>query len=169
MTASENISRVEGVADTLKAFDRLGAIGKREAGKALDAGAQAVRTTAIKSIQRGSKTGEVYTEIFATIGGKVIPIGERSDGNNLSASHQSSAPGESPATDTGFLASSIKADRKDLSAKVFSSLQYAFWLEYGTTKMEARPFITPALFENEKLIIDKLVEGITKATLEFYK
>jgi len=35
--------------------------------------------------------------------------------------------------------------------------------------MEARPFLAPALFENERFIIDKLVQGITKATLEFYK
>lgn len=169
MTASVSTSRVEGVADTLKAFDRLGDAGIREAHKALDAGAQAVRTTAIKSIQRGSKTGAVYTEIFATIGGKVIPVGKRSDGNNLSPSHQASAPGESPATDTGFLVNSIKADRQDMTARVFSSLKYAFWLEYGTTKMEARPFLTPALLENERFIIDRLVEGVTKATREFYR
>jgi HK97 gp10 family phage protein len=166
---SAELSRIEGLEDTLKAFNRLGKTGRREAEKALDAGAQAVRTTAIKKIQRGTKTGRVYTEIFATIGGKVIPVGERSEGNNLSASHKASAPGESPATDTGFLVSSIKADRNGLSAKVFSSLQYAFWLEYGTTKMEARPFITPALFENERFIIDKMVEGVTKATRDFYK
>jgi len=169
MSASVNIGRVEGLDDTLKAFERLGKTGRREAEKALDAGAQAVRTTAIKSIQRGIKTGAIYTEIFATVGGKVVPVGSRSDGNNLSPIHQASAPGESPATDTGFLVSSIKADRKELSARVFSSLNYAFWLEYGTTKMEARPFLAPALFENEKFIIDKLVQGITKATLEFYK
>lgn len=83
-----------------------------------------------KRIQRGPKTGIVY---------------RRAKGQNLSATHQSSAPGEAPATDTGRLVNSIlfKQEAK-LSATVSSQLPYASYLEFGTQKIAPRPSWVPS-------------------------
>lgn len=64
-------------------------------------------------------------------------------------SHQASAPGDAPASDTGNLRQSITAEIRDggLSARVGPALgddpNYAVFLEYGTRKMAARPFLRP--------------------------
>lgn len=52
--------------------------------------------------------------------------------------HQSSAPGEAPATDTGTLVSSIYYIGAK-SPRIGSRLPYAFYLEYGTMMMRPRP------------------------------
>ena len=144
--------RIEGLEETLQAFARLGTACKKEGAKAIAATAQKVRTDAIKSIQRGTKTGLVYT---------------RGPGQNLSPTHQSSAPGQAPATDTGNLVSSIKAESKDLSGRVYSDIKYAFWLEFGTVKMRPRPYLNPALMSNQKYFVNQLQRAIDKATREF--
>lgn len=72
-------------------------------------------------------------------------------------SHQASAPGETPASDTGRLASSItvKFDVDALGATVGvhgdsqGNADYAARLEFGTKDMAARPFLFPA-FERVK-------------------
>lgn len=61
--------------------------------------------------------------------------------------HVASAPGEPPATDTGRLRASIRSDLTDLAdyvARVGTNLKYARFLELGTSKMLARPFLQPA-------------------------
>jgi len=77
------------------------------------------------NIQTGPKTGRVYKR------GK--------------KKHQASAPGESPATDTGFLANNIRVQANgSLTAYVVATQEYAAALEFGTAKMAARPFMAPA-------------------------
>ena len=102
------------------------------------------RAEVVKSIQRGPKTGRVYDSIFRTIGGKAVPVGPR-QGNGLSATHQASAPGEAPASDTGRLANSIFFERVNNRTAAFgSNLIYALYLEFGTRKIAARPYFRPA-------------------------
>jgi len=144
--------RIEGLDETLEAFARLGKAGSREGAKAVAATAQKVRGDAIKSIQRGAKSGTVYT---------------RSSGQNLSPRHQASAPGQAPATDTGSLVSSIKAESKDLSGRVYSDIKYAFWLEFGTLKMEPRPYLNPALMGNQRYFVNQLTKAVNRASREF--
>jgi HK97 gp10 family phage protein len=61
------------------------------------------------------------------------------------AQHQSSAPGEAPAVDTGVLVNSIQdLFESELLAYVYTNTQYARYLEFGTAFMEARPFFKPA-------------------------
>ena len=146
------IGRIEGLDETLKAFSRLGEAGNREGGKAVAATAQKVRGDAIKSVQRGVKSGVVYT---------------RSSGQNLSPMHQASAPGQAPATDTGMLVSSIKAESKNLTGRVYSDLKYSFWLEYGTLYMRPRPFLNPALMGNKQYFVNQLTKAINRATEDF--
>ena len=76
--------------------------------------------------------------------------------------HTASARGEPPASDTGTLASSItnrvKRTSKDIIGEVSayaddgSGGNYAIHLEFGTSKMHARPFMVPALNKSARRI-----------------
>jgi HK97 gp10 family phage protein len=85
-----------------------------------------------KSISSGAKSGKKY-------------------GN-----HTSSAPGQSPANWTGKLLKSIKVQKSKGMAFVYVTAKYAEFLEFGTSKMRARPFIIPAFIKTKKMIQDKL-------------
>lgn len=71
--------------------------------------------------------------------GKTYPRGK-------SATHRASAPGESPAPDTGQLRASAGTEfaTNDKVAKgtIFSNLEKAAKLEVGTEKMAPRPFMS---------------------------
>ncbi len=72
-----------------------------------------------------------------------------------------SAPGTPPQSDTGRLADSlfVEIDADGLGARVGSDLDYAAHLEFGTTKMAARPWLQPT-FERMK---PKIVRRLAKA------
>lgn len=102
-----------------------------------------VRDQAKAAITQGEKTGHQY---LVPIRGNARWVryegGDIPDGWKL---HQASAPGEAPAGETGNLANSIQAQRTGpLSAEVSVSAEYAF-IELGTSKIAARPYLAPAL------------------------
>lgn len=108
-----------------------------------------VEETAKKSIADGDKSGRIYKR-----------------GNVL---HRSSAAGEAPASDTGRLMNSIigDVDRSALSnglleGKVVAKTKYANWLEFGTIKMAARPFMHPALEKNKAWISNRLALAVKR-------
>ena len=95
----------------------------RLVGKALFAGGEMIRTEARVSISRGSASGHS--------GGK--------------HQHVPSRPGEPPNFDTGWLAGSIEVVQPDpILVEVGALAHYAAPLEFGTSKMAARPFMRPA-------------------------
>ena len=60
--------------------------------------------------------------------------------------HVPSKPGEAPHNDTATLANNIEAVRiEPLKVEVSSNAPYAAALEYGTSKMAARPYMAPAV------------------------
>lgn len=63
--------------------------------------------------------------------------------------HTASAPGEPFATDTGRLRASIthalEVDALGLVAKVGTDVIYGLYLELGSSRMSARPWLRPAL------------------------
>lgn len=62
--------------------------------------------------------------------------------------HIASAPGEAPAIDTGALANSIQTEMdSQTSGAVYTGEETAPLLEYGTSKMAARPAWIPAAGE----------------------
>lgn len=68
-----------------------------------------------------------------------------SEGAVSGANHTPSAPGQPPNYDTGHLANNIKTHRTGpLTAESSSEAEYAVPLEVGTSKMAARPYMTPA-------------------------
>lgn len=95
-----------------------------------------VRNTAVQSIQQGAKSGVIYEKY------------------NPRRTHRASAAGQPPATDTGFLVNNIglKIDYDGLGASVESRADYSVFLEFGTSKMAARPFMHPALESNKSKI-----------------
>tara|TARA_R110002050_G_scaffold235889_1_gene371752 strand:- start:93 stop:542 length:450 start_codon:yes stop_codon:yes gene_type:complete len=115
-------------------------------------GAQLIRGEAIKSIQQGAKSGIVYEKY------------------NPRRTHRASAPGESPASDTGNLVSKIivKQQSKD-KVNVESNANYSAFLEYGTSKMQPRPFMLPAFEKSKKPIVEATFKRVVKKIEEFVK
>jgi len=108
--------------------------------KALGEAALLLHGEAVKSIQERSP-------------GKIVNVGGRRI--------QRSKPGDPPNTQTGRLVKSIRwvLNRTQKIATVGSRLNYAFWLEFGTNKMEARPWLRPAFIKMK----DAMAEVYTKA------
>ena len=79
-------------------------------------------------------------------------------------SHRASAPGESPAVDSGNLTGSIQQIfPSTLEAKIGTSVEYALYLEYGTGRMAARPLWETTAKESlptlEKMLTEE-IEGV---------
>ena len=68
--------------------------------------------------------------------------------------HTASVAGNPPNSDTGFLASNIfmVLDTDKFGGAVESRADYSGFLEFGTSKMGARPYLQPALEENRPKI-----------------
>ena len=63
-----------------------------------------------------------------------------------------SPPGGPPGVDTGRLRTSITHEVEEtineIVGRVGTNLDYAIFLEYGTSRMAARPFLRPGLAKN---------------------
>ena len=67
-----------------------------------------------------------------------------------------SQPGEPPHKQTGRLRGSVFYEVVDLAARVGTNLRYGRWLELGTSKMAARPWLRRSLAECRARIRDIL-------------
>ncbi len=146
MTNGVNV-KVEGIEETRRNMAALAKKFGREIAQAAYAGAQDVRTTAIKSIQTQSP-GEQVTR--TRVGGSTYE-------------HVAAAEGEAPNTDTGALVNSVQVETTPKGVLVGSRLQYAGWLENGTRLMRPRPWLFPALEANRAKIekaIGRAVSGV---------
>ena len=137
-----NVKVLKNNADAIKA-----AMAGVRLGRAVMAGGQIVEGAA-KLLMRGPKSGRIYP-----------PKG-----------HQASAGGEAPAIDTGNLANSIStellsSDSNSAWAQVGTGVEYAEPLEFGTSTMEARPFMRPA-FDNNEAKIEEIIRKIAKQNIE---
>lgn len=56
--------------------------------------------------------------------------------------------------DTGALKNSISVSADGNSAVISANTDYAGYVEFGTSKMAAQPFLVPALINNRAAIID---------------
>ncbi len=69
--------------------------------------------------------------------------------------HQASAPGQPPAPDTGSLRANtnadpvLKQDGDDITGRVVANSEHAAWLERGTEKMAARPYLSTLRDEHD--------------------
>jgi len=118
--------RVNGSEQVRAALARFGAEISAQVSKAVEATAIEALTYVRRAIQGPPKTGKIYT----------IANGKK---------HQASAPGQAPATDDGGLVTSTDISRIDsMTWAIGSRLDYAFYLEFGTMKIEPRPSWVPA-------------------------
>lgn len=131
---------VEGIDDVTGALDDVIKEIKGRQRKALNAGALMVQGDAVKSISRGSPSGKTYKRKGVT--------------------HKASAPGEAPATDTGELVKSINVKNTPSGVFVGSNIKYAGMLEFGTSNMDARPWLVPALEMNRNHIADLVKKAV---------
>jgi HK97 gp10 family phage protein len=114
--------------------------------KALLASAKKVEGEAKRSIASGGKTGRIYKRRTVT--------------------HQASAPGEAPATDTGRLINSLHSSQSGSESVVVAgggAVKYAPMLEFGTRTIAARPFMFPALEKSKAWITERLAAAVRKA------
>lgn len=114
---------------------------------------------ALKTTLNQKGSGRVYTTNFFTDKrGVVRPIGTRSP-------HQASAPGEPPAPDTRALQNSVDfeatrlRDGTEITIGVASPAEF---LEYGTSKIQPRPFFRSTVMRVLPEALKKWAEGIEK-------
>jgi len=140
-----------GVEKAVEALDKVKEDLERDMQEVLLGGGQLIRGEAIRSIQTGAKSGKTYKRY------------------NPTRTHKASAPGEAPASDTGFLVSNIRVkDQKDF-VEVRSEASYSKFLEYGTSKMLARPFMFPASEKSKPKIAEILFQKIKQSLDKFGK
>lgn len=113
----------------LKEFQK---ISEQETIKAVKLSTLAVHGEAIKSINAHLSTGITYGR------------------------HTASKPGYPPNTDTGRLVGSIKWEFEDkgMVGIVGTNLDYGKMLEFGTSKIAERPWLSRAYYEKQKEILE---------------
>lgn len=130
------------VTDTASArMKRLASTSPAEAiGKALHVGAETIAETAKRSILDGAVSG---------------------------AKHVPSAPGQPPNADTHHLDESIYAGEVietpgRVQTSVIVDAEYGRHLEFGTSHMEARPFLRPATELNRQSVIHAVAAAVRR-------
>ena len=114
----------------------------------------------IEGIERGLKIVmiELQTELREKLSQMGTGAGYFGGAKKLGFYRTRSAPGEPPAVDTGTLRNSVQSKPQyvagigmtsivlaGLVAGVNKDARVPRWLEYGTKRMKARPFIAPSL------------------------
>lgn len=77
--------------------------------------------------------------------------------------HVPSKPGQPPSADTHVLANNIEVTQPEaLEVVVSSNAPYSTPLEFGTSKMEARPFFRPARDAKKKEVRAKFAKAVDR-------
>ncbi len=139
--------QVRGVEEVQKAIQAFGKEIADQVSKAVEATALEALTDVRRAIQGPPKTGREYPR-----------------GANGDKIHRASAPGQAPATDTGALVGSTYISRiNSFTQAIGSRLDYAFYLEFGTLRMEPRPSWVPAAEKNAPRLEKRLARIIAQA------
>ena len=127
---------------------------QNEAEKAITAVAYKVEGDAKENIQTGGRTGRIYKR-----------------GKKGKIKHQASAVGEFPKTDNEALVEGITAEFSfsGLEATVGSriSAPHGYWLEFGTRKMRARPWLSRTIDDNKDFIDRRFEKALSEIAKEF--
>jgi len=132
------------MADIFKNIESLKSKAEAETARAVRATAQAIRNDAIISVKSHLSAGNVYTR------GTV--------------KHVASKPGSPPNQDRGTLTRNIRVTMNDdLTADISSNAPYSAALEFGTSNIDARPFMTPAVEGQRVKHKERLQKAIMRA------
>ena len=138
--------KIEGEAQLMAALRAYGEKADAYVSDAVNATGLELRGDIVKAYQRGPASGRVYQK------------------SNPTRTHQASAPGEAPATDTGRGASSIEFKREGkMSVSVGSLLAYLAMLEFSTTRIAARPAWIPAIEKMRPKFRQRLETALARA------
>ena len=114
----------------------------------------------IEGIERGLKIAmvQLQTELRVTLSKKGSGAGYFGGSKGKGYFRTRSAPGEPPSIDTGTLRNSVQSKPQYIAGTGMTSIvltglvagvnkdaRIPRWLEYGTSRMKARPFIAPSL------------------------
>lgn len=153
------------------------------------------RGALLRTVREGVTTGleeimvrvqrEIRVELSKPGKGRTYRIGKgKASGRNKREKgfHRASAPGHPPAADTGTLRRSWQVggtrnvvDRRRLrhpirpAISLGSAVKYASWLQYGTKRMAARPYVVAPLERVRKhahRIIDKHISKALSAKVK---
>jgi len=128
-------TNIRGINSTIRRFAELKRRGSEIVEEAVFDTATHTHRTAVQGIQKGPASGRVYARYLGRRGGRL----------KRPRRHQASAPGEYPASDTGRLASSVQMDQQTrMRIYVGTRVKYGRHLEYGTSRMAARPWLLPS-------------------------
>ena len=114
----------------------------------------------IEGIERGLKIAmiQLQTELRVRLSKKGSGAGYFGGSKGKGSFRTRSAPGQPPAVDTGTLRNSVQSKPQYIAGTGMTSIvltglvagvnkdaRIPRWLEYGTSRMKARPFIAPSL------------------------
>lgn len=129
-----------------------------------------VRTDTVR-LRLGALSRDVQNEVFKAlyVAGDTVAAEAAvsiTRGSVSGKGHVPSLPGEPPNADTRQLDTNIhlEPDRPRMAIRVVSNAPYSAFLEYGTSKMAARPFLRRALLEKAPESVDLIKRAIAKAT-----
>jgi HK97 gp10 family phage protein len=131
---------MSGADDLVKSLERLGSDAEEAMIDVITDLVTDTQQYSVDGINTGPATGAVYTRGGIT--------------------HQASAPGEYPMSDTGRLASNIITllpSGSSIEGQVGTNIEYGTFLEFGTSRMAARPWLMPS-FEKAKVDVAKEVK-----------
>lgn len=129
--------KVDGIEELMADLSKLGKISDDLVVDTLNDLVMDTQANAVRGIQRGPASGRTYKRGTVT--------------------HKASAPGQFPMSDTGRLAANVEFEVANKSRKVAvvgTNIQYGAFLEFGTSKMAARPWLMPSF--------RKASEGVAK-------
>jgi len=119
---------------------------------------------AIRGVEKGAKKAAL--KMAYRIETEIKDRMSKSGSGITYGSHQASAPGDPPAVDTGTLRASIVSRETSKGASVSSHMEYAIYLELGTSKMAPRPVWIPVAQEIAQRAVSICREGITEGLRE---
>lgn len=148
--------KVKGLDEALAGMAALDQVLEQELDDVVNTTGSLLRADIIKRYQKGPASGTVYKK------------------KNPQRTHQASAPGQAPMTDTGRLVQGTLFEKVSLaSVRVFNNVQYAAALEYGHTytrgqTIAARPAWRPAVKkirpQYEKWVNEAIERAINRAS-----
>lgn len=150
---------VDGLQQLLKQLEGIGQGGDQALVNVITDVVTDTHAFAVAGIQRGPKSGRVYDTRFFTDAQGRLRRGEPRP------PHQASAPGQYPASDTGRLASSVRMEFPTagrIEGRVGTAVAYGPMLEFGTSRMAARPWLLPS-FEKAKIGVEKELRAAMEA------